>query len=230
MYRISLTYFIAIVFILAGLNACQPEPEVPDQSKIYTSYLLNYNRTEDKTTAKATFYLNEPSQTNQQKLELTHPATVNYNNEELIFNSLDRVYKKEFLGLVQGSFNYKNYNGANYLNSISMVDSVDIYSSTDSVSMQSDYYFEVIGNPLASDEVVNVYVESINSGESYTSSFQSISGLTVQVSSAQLTSLGAGETLIIVNRRLEYTNNINTPDAGGLVAVEYTVQYTVVIY
>ena len=217
------------LLIIAGFTSCEPESTVPDQNKIYGVYYLDYNTTEDKTTARVSFFLEEPSSSNQQELELTYPANVTYNGENLVFESVERYYSKEFVGLIEENFVYSNYHNNQFTNTISMVDTISMVVS-DSADTQNDYYFQVLGSPLDTNEVIDIYVESINSGVTLGSSFENLSGLSVQINSSQLTSLGIGPTIVRASRRANVTNGVQAPQVGGLIQTRWSVQDTVYIY
>ena len=213
-----------------GIQACTPEQDYPDQTRIYAIYSLNYNSSEDKTSASASFYMDEASTSNQQKLELTYPATVNYNGEDLVFNLNNRNYQKEFIGLIESNFTYSNYHGSKYANSISMIEPITMEITSDSAAIQFDYYFDVVGDALESNEVIHIYVESLESGIALSYTFTSLAGLSVQVSSEQLETFGLGFILIRSTRRLNVSDNVQAPPVGGEIYTEYSVQDTVYIY
>lgn len=226
----KLTYGILSFFTLGLiLNSCDPEPTVPDQDKIYGTYFLDYNVTENKSTATASFYLEAPSSSNTQKLKLTHPANVLYNGKALVFESEQRYYTKEFVGQVESNFIYENYNGNQYSNVVSVVDTLKIFMS-DSANVQSDFYFEIDGPPLAANEVVDIHIESISSEITFGSTFTNISGLNVQISASQLTSLGVGETIVKASRHATISDGVNASPAGGEIHTSYSIQDTLIIY
>jgi hypothetical protein len=218
------------MFFAIGLSSCQPEPTFPDQNKIYTVYTLNYNYSLNKTSAEVNFYLDEAGTTNQQKLELTYPAQVDYNGDDLVFSADDRGYHKEFVGLIENTFLYSNYHGSLYSNQITMVDSVVMTTSSDSAATQQDYYFSVQGSALSSDEIIDIYVESLSNGVMLGYTFTSLSGLNIQISSSQLSSLGNGPTLLRATRKSSNAPNLQSPSVGGDIYTEYSVQDTIIIY
>lgn len=218
-----------IIGILTLIVGCKPESEVPDQTKIYSSYTLNFNESLDKSSAEASFYLEAPSTQNQQRLELNHPASVTYGGDELVFHTDDRYYKKDFIGPIESNFIYSNYDGLLYTNSISMINTVGLVLAVDTADQQSDYYFEVTGLELGAGESLEIEVESINSEIILGSSFTSISGLIIQIQAQQLQELGAGQTVIRATRKLEKDADQGTL-AGGDIEIEYSVQDTIFIY
>ena len=127
--------------MLTLIVGCKPETEVPDQTKIYSAYTLNFNSSLDRTRAEASFYLEAPSTQNQQRLELNHPATVTYGGDELVFHTDDRGYKKDFIGLIESNFIYTNYDDQQYTNAVSMIETIGMIVTSDSADQQLDYYF-----------------------------------------------------------------------------------------
>lgn len=217
------------LFMAMTFYSCKPEPSVPDQNRIYGSYYLDYNFSENKTTAQVNFFVEAPSSSNQQELELKHPSKVTYNGDDLVFEMQERFYMKEFVGLVEGNFVYTNYYGNQFTNQVLMVDDIEMLVS-DSADVQSDYYFQVSGNPLAPNEAIDIYIESVNSGLTLGSSFTNLAGLNVQINNSQLTALGAGPTIVRASRRSSIFQGVQGPPVGGLIEIRYTVQDTVYIY
>ena len=109
-----------------------------------------------------------------------------------------------------------------------MVDSVSL-TVLDSANIQTDYYFQVNGSSLDSTESLEIYIESINSGVTLGSTFTSMSGLNVQISTSQLASLGLGPTLIKASR-VSINNDIIGSPVGGVANTSYSVLDTVIIY
>lgn len=225
----NLTHTISLALLGLFVFSCEPEPTVPDQEKIYGVYFLDYNEAENKTNARASFYLNAPPATNTQKLELTHPSNVKYNNKLLVFDTKERYYTKDFVSLIESNFTYENYYGNQYGNVVTMVDSIDLFMS-DSANSQNDFYFQVDGSPLQANEVIEIYVESLNSDLTFGSTFTSMSGLNIQISADQLSSLGLGPTLVRASRSMSINTGVNGPPVGGEVQTRYSVQDTVIIH
>ncbi|UKN01519.1 hypothetical protein K6119_17485 [Paracrocinitomix mangrovi] len=209
---------------------CEPDPIVPDQNKIYGSYELNFNESENKTSAKAIFYLNPPSTTNQQKLELNHPANVTYNGDQLIFNINGRYYFKSFVGAVENQFVYTNFDDFTFTNGATIPDSIDLIITSDTISQQANYYFQIEGDNFLANEFIDVTVTSLSSDFTFGSTFDSLSVMTIEVSAQQLQELGSGKAVIKVTRRLENPDIIQVTPAGGNLSTQYSVQDTVFIY
>jgi len=218
-----------LVLLIASVTSCTPEPVIPDQDKIYSSYILNYNQSENKTSAKASFYFNSPDPQNTQKLELNSPARVEFNDDVLVFNTDDRCYEKDFIGAISSDFVYTNYHGSIYTNNALMLDSIGMILLADSADTQFDFYFELFGVELDSTEELEIEVESINSGLKMGYTFTSISGLIIQIQNQELIALGVGAAVIKATRR-KINSGIQGTPVGGEITCEYAVQDTVIIY
>lgn len=210
--------------------SCEPESTVPDQNKIYTSYVFNYNASLNKTTAEVAFYLGDPNGNSTTKLELKQPSKVTFNDEDLLFNVNDRCYRKEFLTLSPGTFKYTNHDGVNFMNTVDLTDTVAVIFSSDSANADVNYHFEITGTPLQENELIEVYAHSLESDFELSATFSSIGFTPVQISSSELSALGAGETIFRITRKTVSTDNVQTPQIGGEVSSEYAVQDTIVIY
>lgn len=215
--------------ITALFYACEEDPVVPDQSKIYTSYELTYDETADKTSAESKFFMNMPSNQVQQRLELTYPANVMFEGDELLFNSNDRIYSKEFVGELNGEFLYTNYNGIAFSNELDIPDSLDLFVQQDSVDSQFDFYFEIMGTSLDSNEVYEVEILSLVSGEQLFAEYDSLSTQVIMVTSSQLNDLGIGGAVITASR-VATSEPLQINGVGGEQQSRYCLSDTIVVY
>lgn len=229
MFR-SINIILVSVLMFGSFFSCQTESTVPDQNKIYTSYVFNYNASINKTTAEVAFYLDGLNGSTTQKLELEHSSQVTFNDKVLLFNVNDRCYRKEFINLTEGAFKYTNHDGITYMNTVEMTDSISILASSDSADAQYNYHFEIEGAPLNENEVVEVEITSLASGYDLTATFTNIGFSSVVISTDQLAALGSGKAVIKATRKTVISENLQTPEIGGSISSEYAVQDTVVIY
>lgn len=203
---------------------------MPDQDKIYTSYTLNYHESKHKTTAYASFYLDAPSAQNQQKLELKHPAQVKYSDNQLVFDSQNRYYKKEFSGLIESYFSYADYYEITYENQAEMIDSIDFVQLLDSVSIQTDLYFQLSGNEIEDKEELIIEVTANHSEKVYTFKSDTLNNVYFYISSEDLMDFGSGLAIFTAKRVKTISELSQSTSTGGDMIIEYQISDTVKLY
>lgn len=220
-----LTLFLFALII----TSCEKDDPVPDQTKIYTEYSINYNETLDKTTATAAFSYDPTDGNISQKLELTHPAHVTYNGKQLIFDNEERNYQKEFIGLIEDKFIYTNYFRIPYPNIVEVADSISIEVPTDSTSLYSDFYVGWVGNPIQEDERIVLTICNLQSGKEIKIVNGNAGANYVNIVTSDLVYVGEGNAVIKLIRQ-KTTGTDYSPEAGGSIIMNYETEDTVYFY
>jgi hypothetical protein len=220
-------HIFTLLFISLGIVACTPEPTAPDQDKIYISLELTYNVSLDKTTATASF---KQENTNGNLLELDNDAAISYEDETLIFDVSSKKYSKELIGLVENSFTYTDLDNDVITNPVSMVDSLQFFTLSDSQSIGNEMLLEIIMDQLNTDE--ELQIEFVNQTEDYSSSLFSdtYGGSLFQITSDQIENVPVGQVIVKVKRVLKQDHLTESKLAGGDLEVTYEIQDTVIFY
>lgn len=148
---------LALLPLSLLLASCEREPSSSvDQDKIWTRYEIKYDKNTDKTTAFAEFRFGNALGT---KLELSDPASVTFNGTEMPFNSVTANYELELGGLVPaGTFVYTDLDNNVFTNSTDSLQSVEFPSAAVTIDSGSDYVLNFVGEPIGSNDVVNVLI------------------------------------------------------------------------
>jgi len=215
------------VLMAAGITSCTPEQVDVDQNRVYPSYKLSYNKSENKTTAQASFSLDSLNGTTYQ---LKNPATVTYADETLIFSVNDDFYSKEFVNVKTGEFKYTNNDLNEFVNSISIPDSLSVFNLPAAHPIDLDLIVSIETTALAEDEIIELQFTDLQSELSVTAYADSISSGNLLIDANFLTGLGTGEVEIIFRRVKTTTNLSQANSVGGQIITTYELQDTVVLF
>ncbi len=212
--------------LMLFMSCAKDESINVNQNSIYTIYQLDYDGSTDKTTAMATFRFGGPTGT---LLDLTEPANVTFNGEELLYNSLFGVHKKEFAGLISsGSFVYKDLDNNTFTNTTPTFNTID-FPSISEISSGGAFTFVWLGVPIAENETVTLTIKGVQQSnfEIFSSS---VTGTTQLILSAnKLKNLGIGNASCALKRTFsKYTVDQGTSE-GGRMEVGYSTSKTIYI-
>jgi len=207
--------------------SCEPDVIVPDQGKIFTSYSMTYNESLNKTTAEASFSQNNSG---SQPQELTNPANVLYKDDLLLFNTTENLYHKDFIGLQEGNFSYTDLDENNYINTATMVTSIEFIDVPDSLDIDNSLNLMIDGAPLLSNEVLLFSFESLNSGELLLFTSETLSTSTLVINYQDLQSLGTGKVKLVIGRKSTINPITSSPEEGGELIIMYEIEDTIVFY
>jgi hypothetical protein len=139
--------------------ACEVQPSVDvNQDKIWVKYELIYNAPNDETTASAKFRFGNGVGT---LLELSDPATVSFNGNEMLFNPLASGYEWKTDGLVSnGTFVYEDTDGSVFTNATPTIVSTEFPDTTSVLSLSKSQDYDLVwdGTALAPDQGVSVLI------------------------------------------------------------------------
>ncbi|MEM6347978.1 MAG: hypothetical protein AAF927_29080 [Bacteroidota bacterium] len=156
-----LSFFSLSLIVLVGLFmfSCESEPSIDvNQDKIWVEYELFYNANEDKTTAFALFRFGNSLGT---QLELSDPASVTFEGDELLFNPILARHEIELDGLVtQGTFVYTDTEANVFTNQTPTMESADWPSNLNSLTLSQSADYDLVwdGAALGENQGVSVLV------------------------------------------------------------------------
>jgi hypothetical protein len=209
-----------------GTGSCVPEVEVPDQNKIYLSLNLKYNKTLDKTSATAAFLQDNSTGA---KLELDSDASVTFNDNNLIFDVVEKCYGKDFIGLVEDDFTYIDLDNDQLVNSLQMIDTLYFETASDTQSISNELILDISTPPLEEGEQLEVDLINIGADFSTTLYSTTFSGNLMNITTDQLADVPLGQIIIVV-RRLKYEDQLTQSKlAGGEQFISYEVQDTIIL-
>ena len=117
--QITMKCVLSLFAIALFLTSCVTEDSSSvDQSRIWTNYTIEYNAAENLTKATAQFRFGNSVGT---VLELSDPAEVSANGQDLIFNNVLARYSYDFVGLLEPvAFSYTDTEGNVFNNSVNV--------------------------------------------------------------------------------------------------------------
>jgi hypothetical protein len=211
-------YLLFAGIILLSSCASEPSSDV-NQDSIYVRYVLEYNANTDITYARAQFRFGNATGT---ILELTAPAVIKFNGDELVWNSTLAYYEKEYAGLIStGSFSYTDLDNNTFNNTAAIPAATTIPSSLTTISNAAAYDFIWTGPALGTDENIWLHFDGYNttgSAQTFTSYIDNATSIILPLN--QLQSLGTGTTTIYMDRNIE-TAPLQATGKGGVVVGRY---------
>ncbi|MCF8373412.1 MAG: hypothetical protein K9H64_17470 [Bacteroidales bacterium] len=213
--------------LLVLLSSCAKEDsENVNQDSIYSIYELFYDVSTDKTIARATFRFGGPTGT---LLELNTPAISTFNGDELLYNAVTGVHKKEYAGFTtSGTFVYTDHDNNTFTNTTPTINSI-AFPVLDTISSAGAFTFAWVGDPIAANETVTLTIDGIQQGnfEIFASSVQGVSELVLAANRIQ--NLGIGNATCTLMRAYNKTTIDQGTSEGGRMAVWYSTTNTIYI-
>jgi len=217
--RKIITGLILLTSIGWLFTSCQPEDSGDvNQARIWTDYEVFYNSNEDKTHAVARFRFGNPAGT---LLELKDPASVTFNGQQMAYDLAYTGHHLEFAGKVNGgTFVYTNTEGTVYTNTVAPFDSISFPAGINTISKSQAYTLTWVGNPLAANETVGIFIGTWTWGQDALFS-QSADGATNLVMGTNaMSNLALGQATMYMDRWTQ-DDATEKPDAGGIVVGKY---------
>ncbi len=198
MKRIFLIIIVPI-FLVFIFSSCEYESsDSVEQDRIYVLYEMIYDKAEDVSYARASFFFGSITGT---KLELASPSSVTCNNEALGFKSELAYYEKQFVGFVpEGNFVWTDLDGNEFHNTAN-IKTIELPQILDTIVKGESYELTWIGEPLGDDETVWVYIDGDMENDEV-SAYQTTANATkIIITATQTDKLSVGENDIVINRR-----------------------------
>lgn len=203
-------------FFALFMSACFTEDSVDvNQDKIFSEYELFYDSNQDITYAKAKFKFSNATGTT---FELSSPSTVSFNGQKFTYDETFDYYEKQFTGYIaQGNFLFKDAEGKEYSNSVSL--SSAEFPSINSISKNSSYEMSWNGPALQAQESVAVILLGKNGGSQLVMT-EGAGKTSILFPKNQLEQIESGEMDLIMDRaknvELQQKNS-----AGGTLIAKY---------
>ncbi len=210
--------FAALTLIVA--SCARDTSDNVNQDSIYARYVLEYNANTDITVARVQFRMSGATGT---ILQLTAPATVSFNGDQLTWNNGLAYYSNEYAGLVtSGNFSYTDLDNNTFTNTASVPSSAEFPASLDTLKISSAYEMFWVGDPLGVDENIWVSVDgtgTTGSGQIFTTYTDGASSIIMGLN--QLQNLGTGVAdNIWMDRNIE-TDLQQGTSKGGVIVGRY---------
>lgn len=159
MKRLSFLSLSLIVLTGLFMFSCESEPSIDvNQDKIWVEYELIYDASSDKTIAFALFRFGNSLGT---QLELSDPASVTFEGENLLFNPILARHEIKLDGLVsQGSFVYTDTDANVFTNATPSIESADFPATPANLPLSKSADYDIVwdGISLGANQGVSVLV------------------------------------------------------------------------
>ena len=223
MKKISLLLgFVVVLFF----SCAKEESENVKQDSIYSIYELFYNVDTDKTTAQATFRFGGATGT---LLDLNSPAISTFEGDELLYNSVSGIHKKEYAGIIKsGTFVYTDLDANTFTNITPTMDTI-VFPAIDTISAASAFTFQWVGNPIAANETITLSIDGTQQANFEVFSNIIAGGTELILSANKLQNLGVGTANCTLSRAYNKYTLDEATSTGGRMAIRYTTTKTIYI-
>jgi len=217
----------AVLFMIAvfGYWACESESSSDvNQDRIFTSYNYQYDEEQDITIAVVRFRFGSKTGT---LLELAEPSEITVNEKYMTFNATLAQYSANFSGFVSDAdFLWKDADGKEFRNSLHL--NTVAFPELDTIARASSFELFWEGDPLETDEYVNVRITDISGENSKIFTANSLESTSVIFPKNELGELLPGEAQIEMYRGILADANEAT-EVGGLISAQYFVESRTII-
>lgn len=218
------TTLLAAALAAFAITGCQKEnSDSVKQDKIYSAYLLTYDKSTDQTMVAATYKFSNAFGTT---LELNAPAKVTFNNDLLAFNSLAGSHIRQYPGYVRsGSFSYTDHDSKTTVNNAQIRATIDFPDHFDSIP-QSGYTFTWKGDSLGSGEYVTLRLTGTDPSDYQEYRQSNLHAKNMVLAADQLALMTPGTMTVEVERHADASLQ-NSTSAGGSMQTSYKVKKTI---
>lgn len=217
MKRIAFYKTSVFTLLLSSLlfTSCEVENSSDvNQDKIYADYEVFYNSNTDKTQIVARFRFGGPTGT---LLELTDPASVTFDGEELPFNVLFSGHVKEVSGeLNGGDFLYTNVDGETFENTVPLYNEIAFPEGVDTISKSNPYELQWEGSSLGTNEFAGVFLGSWTWGQDALAIEGAEGATSITIGTNNMSNLATGNSTAILDRWTGMELNEGTSEGGRI--------------
>lgn len=205
------TLGIALMSLLF-FTACKKEASINiDQNRIYSDYEVTYDQMSNRTTSQVIFRVDHNS---GKKIELTYPARVGFNDENLAWRNLGGYYDMTRSGNhLNGHFTYFDVEDNSFENTGALVDPIDLPFGMNNISKNGNFFLPWTGAVLQSGETVKVIISGGSQSGSKTFTATAIGSSFISLEQYKLNQLVAGTANIQIQR--EKTSALQQSNLSG---------------
>ncbi|MCJ8292724.1 MAG: hypothetical protein HRT58_22590 [Crocinitomicaceae bacterium] len=192
------TIAIALLSVLF-FTACKKEASVNiDQNRIYSDYQVTYSQVSNQTVTQAVFRVDHNS---GKKIELTYPARIGFNGENLAWRNLGGSYDATRSGNhLNGSFKYLDIDENSFENTGALINPIDLPFGMNNISKNGNFFLPWTGAALQSGETVKVVISGGSQSGSKTFNATAIGSSYISLDQYKLNNLVTGTAKIQILR------------------------------
>lgn len=205
------TLAIALLSVLF-FTACKKEASINiDQNRVYSDYEVTYDEMSNQTSMQAMFRVDHNS---GQKIELTYPARVGFNDENLAWRNLGGRYEGTISGNhLNGYFTYFDVDQNSYINTGAAINPIDLPFGINNINKNGNFFLPWTGAVLQSGETVKVIISGGSQSGSKTFTATAIGSSYISLDQYTLNQLVAGTARIQIQR--EKTTSLEQSNLSG---------------
>lgn len=219
---------LSTLFLVASCS--KEDPIDTKQDTIWTEYEMLYNKNENKTHVIARYRLGGKTGAILQLTESTG-AKVIFKDTQMPYSSIWSAHHLEFTGrLTYGIFSYTNTNGTTYKNAVpTNADTIAFPAGFDTIVKSQAETFSWIGNPLTTDERVQLFVGPWTWSNTPLFFSEAYGATNAILGVEAKNNIALGQTSVFLDR-IAHSNYISGPSAGGTIRYTYrTVNTSVMV-
>jgi hypothetical protein len=200
------------------ISCAKEDSENVNQDSIHQQYEVLYADNEDKTHVSAIYRFGGVTGT---LLQLSSPAGVTFNGDELMYNQVLGWHRKEYAGLVSsGTFVYTDLDDNVYTNTTPEINTIGYPTGLTEISMGGAFTFTWTGDPVGENETVSLWIDGTQQGNSelFTTILEGNSELVLPANRLANLGLGQATCWLVRTKRVDLQNETSK---GGFIEVKY---------
>ncbi|HNQ66801.1 MAG TPA: hypothetical protein PKN32_00360 [Bacteroidales bacterium] len=210
----KLSLFIIVAFaMLCFFISCERESSADvNQDRIYVLYELVYDKTDDITYARSTFFFGSVTGT---RLQLADPSAVSFNETQLGFQEALAYYETQMTGYVNtGEFSWTDLDGNTFVNT-PIVHEIDFPATLDTIVKGQAYELTWVGDSLTTNEQVYAFINGTAENDEINVYQTTQYATKLFITAAQTQKLTVGTNTIFMRRRIDI-NPQEATSAGAM--------------
>lgn len=204
------------VMAVLFFTACKREESINiDQNRVYSNYTYEYDADNNRSTMTAVFRMDNNG---GRKIELSHPARVDFNGDGLAWRGGIGSYQTTINGLMNGGrFNYYDLDNNTYTNDVLPLTPTEIPFGINNISQSGNFFLPWDGPALQAGETIRV---RITAGTTRTFTTSMVGATHIILNQNQLAGLTPGSGTIRIERE-SYSGLTSSNLSGGRMTSTY---------
>lgn len=199
--RKAILILVIAVSAIYFFSSCERESSADvNQDRIYVLYELVYDKTNDMTYARSTFFFGSITGT---RLELADGSAVSFNETQLGFQEALAYYETQMTGFVNtGDFSWTDLDGNTFVNT-PIVHEIAFPATLDTIVKGQAYELTWVGDSLTTNEQVYAFVNGTAENDEIHVYQTTQYATKLFITAAQTEKLTVGTNTIFMRRRLD---------------------------
>jgi hypothetical protein len=199
--RKAILILVIAVSAIYFFSSCERESSSDvNQDRIYVLYELVYDKTNDMSYARSTFFFGSITGT---RLELADGSSVSFNETQLGFDDALAYYKTQMTGFINtGEFSWTDLDGNTFVNT-PVIHEIAFPETLDTIVKGQAYELSWVGDSLTNNEQVYAFVNGTAENDEIHIYQTTQYATKLFITAAQTEKLTVGTNTIFMRRRLD---------------------------